>query len=178
MNDDEAFETITGMDGKPKRILRDGHRLRISMEMRDAALSGRREGDACTVRNPEYPLDQGSPGHIRNGICVPDRPRSSDSITDGRSTDALAGCRPGFRVPAANDRQATRDAYAVYERQLTNAYLVRDNEHDDESRTEAIIPQDESQPRRSADAAQHRQLMDKLYAERDAELQNAWRTGK
>jgi len=175
MNDDEAFETITGMDGKPKRILRDGHRLRISMEMRDAALSGRREGDACTVRNPEYPLDQGSPGHIRNGICVPDRPRSSDSITDGRTTDPLAGCRPGFRVPVANDRQATRDAYAAYERQLTNAYRVRDNEHDDESGTHH-----EGLPRRadSVTVQQHRHAMDRLYAERDAELQNAWRTGK
>jgi hypothetical protein len=42
-----------------------------------------RTGDACTVRNAEYPNDFGSPGHLENRggrmICVPDNPRSNSS---------------------------------------------------------------------------------------------------
>lgn len=43
------------------------------------------EGAVCTVRNGDYPLDFGSPGHIKNGICVPDRvsaPTDSMSVAD------------------------------------------------------------------------------------------------
>lgn len=43
-------------------------------------LRGSQENDICTVRNADFPLDFGSPGHMRmyNGklTCVPDRPRS------------------------------------------------------------------------------------------------------
>jgi hypothetical protein len=43
------------------------------------------EGDACTVRNAEFPDDQGSPGHIRmyrgRLVCTPDEPKSKDAAT-------------------------------------------------------------------------------------------------
>jgi len=49
-------------------------------------MRGAREGDACTVRNPEYPDDQGAPGHLRSVggqlVCVPDG--SEDGIRDAR----------------------------------------------------------------------------------------------
>ena len=42
------------------------------------------EGSACTVRNPEYPLDQGSAGIIRNGVCVPIAPKSATNTKQER----------------------------------------------------------------------------------------------
>jgi hypothetical protein len=40
------------------------------------------EGAICTVMNDDYPLYYGSPGHIRNGICVPDD--LEDDIQDAK----------------------------------------------------------------------------------------------
>jgi hypothetical protein len=39
------------------------------------------EGAVCTVKGPEYPDDFGAPGHIRNGICVPDRLGQRDGLS-------------------------------------------------------------------------------------------------
>jgi hypothetical protein len=45
--------------------------------------AGAQVGDICTVRNAEYPSDQGSPGHLKmvNGalVCTPDQPRSTSA---------------------------------------------------------------------------------------------------
>ena len=50
-----------------------------------------RAGDLCTVSGPEYPLDYGSPGHLRqiNGklVCVPDR--RQDAAADARAEARL-----------------------------------------------------------------------------------------
>jgi hypothetical protein len=51
---------------------------------------------------------------------------NSNRITDGRTDDATALHRPGFRVPVVNDRRSVRDAYATYERSLVNAYRIGD----------------------------------------------------
>jgi hypothetical protein len=44
------------------------------------------EGGACTVKGPEYPDDFGSPGHIHNRVCVPERDGVSlaDAMRDHR----------------------------------------------------------------------------------------------
>jgi hypothetical protein len=56
------------------------HRLTTSY-LGDA--EGRQEGAACTVRNAEYPDDQGAPGHLRRVggrlICVLDKPGDADN---------------------------------------------------------------------------------------------------
>jgi len=59
-------------------------------------------GDVCTVRGPEYPFDQGAPGHLdARLVCVPDKPRR-DSVP--RTMDAA-------------DAQRIRDeAYAEFVR--------------------------------------------------------------
>jgi hypothetical protein len=168
-DDDENFEVVIGSDGRPIRILRDGGRLRVPLQMRDVALragsynvttrrpdrrglhDGRGNydtvghkpgfvmsdrvprplsiydeydqrkstewrnptGDAegygeidigtrCTVRDAEYPDEQGAPGHVRrvNGkiICVPDRP------------------------DAGRDRRTIEDAYRQYDAELRNRW--------------------------------------------------------
>jgi hypothetical protein len=35
-NDDDNYETITGRDGRPVRVLKDGHHIRVSLTMRDS----------------------------------------------------------------------------------------------------------------------------------------------
>jgi hypothetical protein len=45
----------------------------------DARREGR-EGTICTVRNAQFPRAQGAPGHIRNGICVPDDEEQRDAL--------------------------------------------------------------------------------------------------
>jgi len=126
---DDAFDE--------RGLLKDGRRVRISMTMRDAALSkyttgsdprgprGQQPGDLCT-RN-------GAAGRLRmvNGElqCVPLKSQDARSvIVDGRTDNPLAGNRPGFRLLSVADRRAVRDAYQNYERGLCNAYKVRDGE--------------------------------------------------
>lgn len=73
---------------------------------------GAQEGDVCTVRGPEFPLDFGSPGHYRtqNGslVCTPDQPRSRSSP---RRTDAL--------------QQNMASIYAQADEELCNAWRGR-----------------------------------------------------
>jgi hypothetical protein len=131
--DDDNFEMITGLDGKPTKVLRDRGRVRISMTMRDAAMAksgtgsvrGEVAGDICTI--------DGSEGRLRNvnGAlqCVPLKSQDArPQFTDGRTTDPTALNRPGFRVPVVNDRRAVHDAYARYQTGLVNAYRVGDGE--------------------------------------------------
>jgi hypothetical protein len=76
---------------------------------------GAQEGDACTVRGPEYPDDFGSPGHLqwRNGSlqCVPDDGDDGDDDID-----------------AASDSSAFADAQMDAEQQRELAYrdYIRD----------------------------------------------------
>jgi hypothetical protein len=95
--DDDNFKTITGLDGKPTRILKDRGRVRISMTMRDSLSALQRS-------------------------VADDTARDTNRITDGRSDDPTALNRPGFRVPTVQDRRAVNDAYAEYQNELTNAY--------------------------------------------------------
>jgi hypothetical protein len=145
-SDDANFETVTGRDGRPVRVLKDKGRIRVSMQMRDASMSrnsglleslermtgqgergqrGQVEGDLCTIN--------GSEGRLRNVNgelrCVP--LRSNDAkpqFTDGRTTDPFALQRPGFRIPVVNDRRAVHDAYTADDAYLRNRYKCGDGE--------------------------------------------------
>jgi hypothetical protein len=62
---------------------------------RNAWRTGGREGSEnsiCTVRNAQFPRAQGAPGHIRNGICVPDDEELRDALParDGNMADVYA----------------------------------------------------------------------------------------
>jgi len=89
----DDFETVLDTDGRPKKILRDGHVMRVPLMFRDGI-------------NPSLsPLQR----------AVADRHQLSDA--------ELASCRPGFRYGgqrAAADRQAMYDAY---DKAVSDAYL-------------------------------------------------------
>jgi hypothetical protein len=62
---------------------------------RNAWRTGGREGaenSICTVRNAQYPRAQGAPGHVRNGICVPDDEELRDALPtrDSNMADVYA----------------------------------------------------------------------------------------
>jgi hypothetical protein len=211
---DDNFETVTGLDGKPMRILKDGGRIRISMRMRDAVVGtgshgprGQVVGDVCTIN--------GSEGRLRNVkgdlVCVPLKSQDAKpQFTDGHTTDSLALQRPGWRIPAVNDRRAVTDTYRRVELGQTKAYRIGDKtqcpecfgsgeDEDGEacsacngngimsersSRTSKGFGSSNEGGHNTPDPASdaqtmirdHRANMDRLYAERDAELSNAWRT--
>ncbi len=79
-------------------------------------LGNGREGDVCTCRDAEYRLDFGAPGHIRNGVCVPDRPR-----------------KPQKRRDAMNAKQLVRDhrqrmmqeCYTAYDREIVEMWRCK-----------------------------------------------------
>ncbi len=50
------------------------------------------ENSICTVRNAQYPRAQGAPGHVRNGICVPDDEELRDALPtrDSNMADVYA----------------------------------------------------------------------------------------
>jgi hypothetical protein len=137
---DDNFETVTGRDGKPSRVLKDKGRFRVSLTMRDSLSSLQRSVPDDTARH-------------------------NNRITDGRSDDPTALNRPGFRISMVNDRRAVHDAYASYDAELCSRYRCNDEPGYDTP--------DPAPDFRTLD--QHRQMMDRLYRERDAELQNAWR---
>jgi hypothetical protein len=65
------------------------------------------EGTVCTVKNESYPGSFGSPGHIVNGICVP------DDDPDSAASDSR---------PARDQRQA---ALAAYDAELRDAWRTK-----------------------------------------------------
>jgi hypothetical protein len=90
---DDNFEVIINADGRRKKILRDGHRVRVPLMLRDSA-------------NPALtPLQH----------AVASRQQLSDA--------ELASCRPGFRYGqrAMSDAKAT--AYQLYDAEIGRAYL-------------------------------------------------------
>ena len=150
--------------------------------------------------DPATALDRGV---LRDGFSlrVPttlrDSARSQDAkplITDG--TDNPLGLnRPGWRIMTGDAGQKVADAYRDrdeayrdYENQLTAAYRARtdakkrrgdeddddDNEHEDGS-IKNFGSNNHSTDGQSLD--QHRQMMDRLYRERDEFDANAWRRG-
>jgi hypothetical protein len=119
---------------------------------------GASEGDVCTVRGADFPNDIGSPGHIQlhegRLYCVPDNP----SANDARSV-----------------KQARDAAYRAYENYLVNAWR-RGPTDDTTNKAVAAPPTGRRDTRSTADKARdHAANMQRIYAERDRELSEAWR---
>jgi hypothetical protein len=78
------------------------------------------EGDVCTVRGPEYPDDEGSPGHLRRIkgklVCVPD--------DNNNKTDALRARTPAraYAKPAEDHKLTMDELYRSLDRDLENAW--------------------------------------------------------
>jgi hypothetical protein len=167
--DDDDFETIIGRDGKPVRVLRDKGRMRVSF--------------FDSVRSRE---------------------RWHSQIHDGRGGPLnTAGHRPGFLISDSN-RRAIEQAYRDYDQTISRAYLQDDPPAGAYPFAEHLVgtsctingapgtlrrkgdwlvcvpnKQSFSGGEPASDSVKdHRQRMAELYAARDAEDANAWRTGK
>ena len=167
-------------------ILKDGRTVRVSMQMRDAAmrdLRGSRPGDACTI--------DGREGRLRSVkgdlVCVP--LRSSDAkprFVDGNGVplDLTAGNRPGFRINANDTRQKVEDSYAQYESKLTSAYRLdgKQRDEDEEEGTSLFGSSNgagSSDDHRTIDQRMrdHQANMSKLYDAYSREIETAYRKG-
>jgi hypothetical protein len=73
------------------------------------------EGAACTVKNAKYPEAFGSPGHIVNGICTPDR-GSNDADFPRRKLKRNARNQEEGEEEYERDSAVVRDAFAVLAR--------------------------------------------------------------
>jgi hypothetical protein len=105
---DDDFETVIGSDGHPVRILRDGGRVRVPLQMRDND----------TV--PDRPL---TTDEMHRSML--DHRRAA-LVTDG-TQDPWALSRPGFRYPTNRSlydqqRQKVLDAYRDVEEENANAW--------------------------------------------------------
>jgi hypothetical protein len=101
---------------------------------------------------------------VRISMTMRDAAIRDAKFTDGRTTDPTALNRPGFRVPAVQDRRAVHDAYEAYEADLTNAYLggaQSEDTTDDPAITDSNTKKQDK--------------MQDCYAAYDHELTEAWR---
>jgi hypothetical protein len=163
-HDDDAFDE--------RGILRDGRSVRVSMQMRDAAMT-RHTGQRQQTS-------------------------SKNRITDGTG-NPLGLHRPGWRIPTVQDRRATRDALQRYETQISNRFKCGDGERlcddcdgegfvdgivCDACGSDGVLPEDErgtcaksnfgstNEGARSDSAMTREQLYDAY----DRELGEMWRT--
>jgi len=184
---DDNFETVTSLDGKPVRVLKDKGRFRVSLIMRDTLSPLQRSVADETARDNNRITDGSKP-----------------VMTDGHSTDPLALQRPGWRIPVVNDRRVVTDTYRRVELGQTKAYRLGDSmqcsecfgsgegpdgEDCDACNGTGIMPERSKggkgfgstneggydTPDPASDSRTHRQTLDKLYRERDEELSNMWR---
>jgi hypothetical protein len=172
-HDDDLFDS--------NGILRDGARLRVPMQARDAARMTERQ------RHRQ----------------VEDTLRSVNTrgrITDGRTDDPTALNRPGFRVPEIQDRRGVLDARQQYQTQIQNRYKCGDGEmlcpdcegegyiNGDLCKTcngDGVID-DDSTPKdegggydsHNHSLDQQRQVRDQQYLDYDSEIASAWRGTK
>ena len=82
-------------DAKDARAaVEEAYRLRDEDDRNAWRTSGREgaENRIGTVRNAQYPRAQGAPGHVRNGICVPDDEELRDALPtrDSNMADVYA----------------------------------------------------------------------------------------
>jgi hypothetical protein len=135
-------------------VLRDGFTMRVPLTMRDSLSPLQRSVADSTARD-------------------------NNRITDGRSDDPTALNRPGFRIRTNDIRQKVMDAYQDYEDALVNAYRCDDEERDGSEDFCGASTSRESLPRHRADSEMmqdHQTRMNKLYADRDRELSEMWRS--
>jgi len=183
-DDDDPFDA-NGM-------LKDGRRVRISMQMRDAALRDQRRGRRVKY-DPAGRLVSWEEEELDDGM----------TLHDGRGNPC--GHRPGYLV--TNDaaaRSAKARAYRDYESDLTNAWRnpTGDAEgYDPEDIGESCTVKNEDYPtdfgspgtirrvgsrilcvpnrrRAGPDPASDRRAVDDAYRQYDDEIRNAWRDPK
>jgi hypothetical protein len=88
------FEIVIDADGRRKKVLRDGARLRVPMFLRDGQ------------PNPTLSPTQAAIAANRRQL----------------SDQELASCRPGFRFATTARRDAKAEAYALYDAEVSNMW--------------------------------------------------------
>lgn len=109
------------------------------------------EGAVCIVKNDAYPDDFGSPGHIIDGVCQPDNPRSA---ADSMSLDAL---------------------YAEVAKENATAYLVGDPQAAQNNPTRDARPPAHAPRPLHQQLGDHEKRMARVYAEHAAYLRDAYK---
>ena len=151
--------------------------------------------DGCSVRVRMQMRDSAERVRFADGRSFWDAERESLLVTDARALGGTEGCKPGFRIADsavnATDRAA---AYSDYLRDLENAWrnpgpisdTKKINRYDPGGRSEGYWEEeddDEDKCRSTEDGGQtldqlrakHQQNMERVYAERDQLLRDAWR---
>ena len=119
--DDDNFKTITDLDGKPTRVLKDRGRVRISMSMRDSVslrdakpqFTDGRTTDPTALNRPGYRIP-----------VVQDRRAVHDAYEayEADLTNAYLG--DDHADPAITDSKI-QDCYAAYDHELTEAWRAK-----------------------------------------------------
>jgi len=167
-SDDENFETVIGVDGRPVRIVRDGRVLRTSMFAKDSMMT---------------PVQRA----VRDDA---ERHRIVDAFGGSSGLN-----RPGFRFSSnVFSRDAAIVEYARYEDEISNAWRSPQTgagEEEDEEEVDRVVAETERHygsnpiPRKRPPRTDslpvdqmvrdHRQNMARLYDQYNHDVANAWR---
>jgi len=94
-------------------------------------------GGVCTVQGADYPLDYGSPGHIKRVgsriICVPDAPRGRDNNSDDEDNDdddneAEETETEETEAEATSDRRSVQQQMTAHRDKMDSIYDALDRE--------------------------------------------------
>jgi hypothetical protein len=165
IDDDDNFETIIGIDGKPTQVLKDGARLRVPLSMRDSALAQDR-----------LPLHdgRGNPCGHRPGYLVAD---------DSAARDARLRAYQDYESDLTNAwRSPTPDAEGYDPDDIGEPCTCKGEDFPLDFGSPGTIKRVGSRiicvpnKRRTApDPASDRRSVADAYREYDNELRNAWR---
>jgi hypothetical protein len=135
------------------------------------------EGSVCTVRNAKYPDDQGAPGHIKNGVCVPDNPR-------GKSDADVSAYKSRKRPDDDDDDDDDEDVESQTSDRRRRAPRPDDDddderykENEDEIVGNAATHTESGRDSRSVNqiVRDHQANMARIYADHDRKLSEVWR---
>jgi hypothetical protein len=116
------------------------------------------EGSVCTVKGAAYPALFGSPGHIKNGVCVPDQ----------LAADARA--KPDPEEDPDDDDEDDKDEDDDDNEVRDTRRRRRFRQYDPQGRQRSVTEEDTAKRMRD-----HQANMQRLYNDRDYELTQAWR---
>jgi hypothetical protein len=180
-DDDSEFEVIRGIDGRPVRVLRDGGRMRVSMQMRDHALHDARAGAGFLHDGHGH-----EPGHRPGFVLRADIANEQRRQAHADYIDALTNAwrdqpqRPptgfgskGARGPQVGDLCTCRGEQFPESFGAPGTLQMHGGE---------LVCVPDAKYRRGNDrpdpASDRRSATDSAYAEYDAALREAWRNPK
>src|SRR5262249_48319511 len=114
IDDDANFETVRSIDGELVRILRPGGRLRVPLEMRDAALREDRTTRRKTTYDPQSRLSETS---VEEEDIHDSARRGVGFLHDGHGNAV-----PGYLVRADIANVQRRRAYQDYDVWIQNRF--------------------------------------------------------